>query len=189
MSLVVVTAPTVEPLTVDEVQAWCRVTESAEAETLEALISEARRHVETLLGRALAAQTLAARFDRFPCWVITLERPPVTSVTSLQYVDADGATQTLDPSMYLVDLHSEPARITPAYGEVWPCARCQMNAVTVTYVAGYASAAAVPGPIRRAIAMLAAHWYENREAVLVGASAAEMPMQVRDMLMPWKVWI
>lgn len=188
MSLIVVTAPTVEPLTVDEVQTWCKATEGAEAETLETLISEARRHVETLLGRALAAQTLAARFDRFPCWVITLERPPVTSITSLQYVDTDGATQTLDPSKYLADLHSEPARITPAYGQVWPSARCQMNAVTVTYVAGYATVAAVPGPIRRAIAMLVAHWFENREAVLVGPSAIEMPMHVRDMLMPWKVW-
>lgn len=188
MSLVVVIAPTVEPLTVEEVQSWCKATESAEAEIIESLISEARRHAEVMLGRALAPQTLAARFDTFPCWGFTLERSPVTSITSIQYVDTNGDTQMLSPSSYQADLYSEPPRVTPAYGESWPSTRCQMNAVTVTYIAGYAEAAAVPGPIRRAIAMLVAHWFENREAVLVGPSAIEMPMHVRDMLMPWKVW-
>lgn len=188
MSLITTDAPTVEPLSVGEVQSWCKATESAEAETIEMLISEARAHVEGWINRALATQTLAARWDGFPCWTITLERPPVQSITSIQYVDTDGVTQTLSPSLYLTDLHSSPARITPAYGEVWPSARCQMNAVTVTYVTGYASAAAVPGPIRRGMALLVAHWFENREAVLVGPSAIEMPMSVRDLIMPFKVY-
>ena len=39
------------------------------------------------------------------------------------------------------------------------------NGIQIDYVAGYATAALVPTPIRLAIKQLAAHFYENREAV------------------------
>lgn len=188
MSLIVTGAPAEEPISISDLQTWCKSTEEAEADTLASLISEAREHVEGWINQSLAPQTLAARWDCFPCWTLELERPPVTSVTSIQYVDTDGVTQTLSPSLYQVDIYSSPARITPAYGQVWPWTRPQMNAVIVSYVAGYASPDLVPGPIRRAIALLAAHLFENREAVIVGPGAIEMPLSVRDLLMPHKVW-
>ena len=40
-----------------------------------------------------------------------------------------------------------------------------MNAVNVTFVAGYGGASAVPSSFKQAIQLLAGHWYENREAV------------------------
>ena len=52
VSLVVVTAPTAEPLTVEEVQSWCKATESAEAEIIESLTSEARRAVDARAATA-----------------------------------------------------------------------------------------------------------------------------------------
>lgn len=76
----------------------------------------------------------------YPYNVIHLPQPPVIAVSQIQYIDTTGATITLDPSLYLVDLFSSQfreARITPAYGTVWPWTRTQMNAVTVTLSCGY----------------------------------------------------
>lgn len=76
----------------------------------------------------------------YPYNVIHLPQPPVLAVSKIEYVDTTGATQTLDPALYLVDLYSSQfreARITPAYGTVWPWTRTQMNAVTVTLSCGY----------------------------------------------------
>ncbi|MDX3975790.1 head-tail connector protein [Shinella sp.] len=36
----------------------------------------------------------------------------------------------------------------------------------------------IPPALTEAVAMLAAHWYENREATLVGISAQELPLGV-----------
>jgi uncharacterized phage protein (predicted DNA packaging) len=48
---------------------------------------------------------------------------------------------------------------------------------------------AVPGEITLATLQLAAHWYENREAVLVGIGANEIPFGVRDLIRPYREWV
>lgn len=45
-----------------------------------------------------------------------------------------------------------------------------------------------PAAIREAILQLAAHLYENREAVLVGVSASELPFGMVDLIRPYRVW-
>lgn len=39
-----------------------------------------------------------------------------------------------------------------------------------------------PEDVEQAVYMLAAHWYENREASIVGVSAMPLPMGVSDIL-------
>jgi uncharacterized phiE125 gp8 family phage protein len=63
--------------------------------------------------------------------------------------------------------------------------------VTVTYSAGYGDADAVPAAIKEAIKLLAANWYENREAAIVGASGVvpmELPLGVRDLIASYQEW-
>lgn len=110
---------------------------------LNMLISAARQHVEPYLKRKLITQTLDFYLDRFPCW--TLQLPvPIQSVTAITYFDSNGVEQTLATDQYLVDSTTEPARITPAFGLVWPVTQYRNNAVKVRFVAGYGSASAVP---------------------------------------------
>lgn len=102
-------------------------------------------------------------FPHYHGYAIHLPRPPLMSVTSIQYVDTTGETQTLDPSLYIVDASQEPGRITPAYGKMWPATRHQIAAVTVTYVAGYgADASSVPARLQQRIMNHVAYCYENR---------------------------
>lgn len=110
-------------------------------------IKTARQMAEQELRRYLVTQTLDAYFEEFPKDGFLL--PPLSSVTSITYVDTDGVTQTLAASEYQVDSASKPARIRPAYNVVWPYTRTQMNAVIVRFVAGYgATAASVPECIK-----------------------------------------
>ncbi|QLQ19214.1 MAG: phage gp6-like head-tail connector protein [Exiguobacterium profundum] len=46
----------------------------------------------------------------------------------------------------------------------------------------------VPATIRQAILMLAAHWYESREAALPGAPFA-VPFGVHDLLQSHRAWV
>jgi hypothetical protein len=46
----------------------------------------------------------------------------------------------------------------------------------------------VPPRVREAILMLAAHLYNNRESVLVGVTAQELPFGLLDMLSDYRAW-
>jgi len=74
--------------------------------------------------------------------------PPLQSVTAITYFDSNGVEQTLAADQYLVDSTTQPARITPAYGLVWPVTQWRHNAVKVRFVAGYGAASAVPACIK-----------------------------------------
>jgi len=95
-------------------------------------------------------------------YAIILPLPPLQSVQSVTYIDETGATQTLDPSAYVVDTQSEPGAIMPSYGTVWPTTRWVPNAVTVKFTAGYGAAPAVPEPIKVWIKQAVAYRYDNR---------------------------
>lgn len=47
---------------------------------------------------------------------------------------------------------------------------------------------AVPADLKQAVLMLVAHFYENREATLVGISADEVPLGVWDIINQHREW-
>ena len=64
---------------------------------------------------------------------------------------------------YTVDLSSEPARLTPKFGYIWPVTLPQIGAVQIDYTAGYANAAAVPDELKAWILLRIGSLYANRE--------------------------
>lgn len=96
---------------------------------------------------------------------ITLPLPPLKSITSLKYYDADDVEQTLGGSSSTTAYETltptdNPGFIEPVFGEVWPTTRLRADAVTVRFVAGYASRAAVPAGIKEAILLKTEHLYD-----------------------------
>lgn len=168
MRLKPVTAPAAQPVTLDEAKAHLRVTAADEDALITALIAAAVGHVDGpsgTLGRALVEQEWDLLLDDFPCDELELPLPPLRSVTSITYVDEQGATQTLAPAAYEVDASGPRGVVLPAYGQTWPRTRVQRNAVTVRFKAGYGTTgASVPAAIRAAILLLVGDLYANREA-------------------------
>lgn len=190
MALSLITAPTAEPVTLAEAKSHLRV-DSADDDTLiTALIAAARLHLDGKdgwLGRALVTQTWDLLLDDFQ-GVIRLPLAPVQSITSVTYLDTAGVLQTLAASKYRTDLVTEPARITEEFGMVWPSTYGVVNAVTIRFVAGYGAPGAVPEAIKLGLKALIAHFYEQREPVLIGGGAVEIQLHLERILMPYRVW-
>lgn len=179
------TAPTVEPVSLDEARLHRHVDAPAEDGWITRRIKTARRYVETITHRQLVTATWELILDRFPASgkAIRLPYPPAQSVTSIEYYDTDGDEQTWDSGEYRVDSDSEPGRITEAYGCSYPSTRTMTGAVTITYKAGYGDAAADVEPeLRDAIEILVAHWHEMREPVGPTAFLGKVPMSVESLL-------
>ena len=190
MGLALVTGPDIEPVTLAEAKAHLRVDIDDDDTLIQAYVSAARDQIELMTERALFTQTYRMTLDGF--WggrCLVLPHPPVQSVTSIKYDDADDVEQTLSSSAYVVDTDSEPGSVYLAENQSWPTTRGKPRAVRVTYVAGWSTVAAVPERAKQAIKMLVGHWYESRETVVVGMTANELPMAVRSLVaglrVPW----
>ncbi len=186
-------APPELPVMVSEAKEQSRIDTSAEDALVERLIGSATDHIEGPygIGVCLVEQTWELKLDYFPR-VIELPLFPVLSVDKVEYEDGDGVIQTVDASTYRVDTHSNPARISLEWNQSWPLPRRVAGAVTVTFQAGYAQdngdyTANIPDSLRHAVLLLAAHWYENREGVVVGATASELPMAVESLISKYRV--
>lgn len=183
--------PALEPILLADAKAHLRIDDTTEDSYIDGLITAARFHIESLTERQLITATYVLRLDEFPCRytdVIKLPRPNLIAVSGITYVDNDGVTQTHSSTLYQVDAASLPGRVMPAYGQVWPVTRPDLNAVAITYTAGYgATAALVPAPLRHAMKILVAHWFEHREPVVVGTIVSEIPMSVKSLLGPYRV--
>jgi len=179
-SFSVVTAPTVEPVTLAEAREHCRIDNDDENRTLTRLIQSAREQVENDTARALITQTLRMYLDEFPDGdAIELPRPPLAAITSLTYVDAAGATQTWDASNYTADAVREAGRVVLAYGKSWPTARAQANSIQVNYTAGWTTTT-IPAAAKQLVLLWVGHMYENREAVNASTINA-VPMAVESL--------
>ena len=103
MALKLITAPTVEPVTLAEAKLQCREDGNENDARITGMISGARHLAEQKTGRAMAPQTWELSADCFPA-EFTLPMPPVVAVTSVKYTDEAGAEQTIDPANYKVDV-------------------------------------------------------------------------------------
>lgn len=180
MAVQLVTAPTAEPLTLTETKAHLRADFDDDDALIAALIVAAREVAETETRRALMTQTWKLVLDAFPTnsrssltWQTDLDQfklpfPPLQSVTSIAYTDLNATPGTVSSSVYQVDTASEPGRIALNSGQTWPqVSLATIAGVTVTFVAGYPSAALVPQSIKQGMLLVIGAYYENREDLVV----------------------
>jgi uncharacterized phiE125 gp8 family phage protein len=160
-------ATTAEPVTWSDFATHSRIDSTGERTLIESYLTAARILAEDVSHRALMQRTVTLTLDKFPAGrrILELPRPPLTSVTSISYVDTGGATTAMASTNYVVDTASRPGRLQPTYNTVWPTARDQLGAVTITYVAGATTSTNVAETDKQAIRMLVGHWFQNREAV------------------------
>ena len=187
------TAPATEPVTLADAKQHMRVDGAADDVLIEDLIAAARRYLDGRhgrLGRALITQTWTLTLATWPR-VIELDFPPVQAVGSIEYVDPAGTTQTLDPAKYRVrGLNAtEPATVRRAPDAEWPDVADDPEAITVTFTAGYGdNPADVPEPIRHALKLLIADWYDKREASMAVNGLSEIPTGVEDIVTQYRNW-
>jgi len=189
-----------EALSLADVKNHLRITTTDDDDALRSFIAGIRHRTEWHLLKTLVTSTWVLRLDSFyPKGEIALTvdqyngylsatlddeiclpMGPVQSITSVEYVDTDGATQTLSSSLYQFDSRG---RLKPAYGTVWPATRAQYDAVTVTYKAGVTHAGNVAEDIKLAMLMWIGACDINRENIAF-TQVSEIPAGAKSILAP-----
>lgn len=171
MGLQLVTPPAFTPLTLSDAKLHARIAYTDEDTLVTSLLAVVQEYYEKIADQKLCTQTwdqfwhtyvpdtahLVKRQDLAPTGydLVRLDNPPLQSVVYVKYIDQNGITQTLDPSMYQVDSTRQRGEIMPTMGNIWPMLQPDtMNAFNVRFICGY-TANSAPAT--------AVHWM--REAV------------------------
>jgi uncharacterized phiE125 gp8 family phage protein len=161
-------APASSPVTLDEFKLHARIDIEDDDALATSMIAAATNQCEKEAELSLITQTWQALFTTW-CPQMLLWRPPVASITSVEYLDGYEVWQTVDDGEYYEHLASEPAFLQFKNTFSFPSLSNSILPIRVTYQAGYGNAAAVPENAKRAICLLASHYYEQRQLVAIAS--------------------
>lgn len=187
MTVLMIAPPALEPVGLDEVKAHLRLTGDDDDDLVAALVTAARIHVETAVRRVLIDQTWRIfRDDWPPSGLAELSVGPVRSVSAITVYDADGEPHALAATAWILDAASSPARLRLL--GTGPSPGRPINGIEIDVVAGYgASGLAVPQPLKLAIVMLVARWFENRDGAAYGVVPAAIASEFEALVAPFRV--
>lgn len=197
MNLELVTAPTIEPISMDDLVIFLRIDEEdyIENQLLESILSSSRGLAETITRRALLTQTWDYYLNCFPpVDAFKLPFGNLQTVTHVKYTDSDGTQTTMTANTdYLVETNSDSCgRIVLPYDTDWPdFVEYPSKPIVIRFVAGWTDRVSVPEEIKTAIRLIAADLYENREAqnfVAVPGVDYIQNKTVMKMLMNHRLW-
>lgn len=155
-TLTVETEPESEPVTVAEAKRHLRIMSSDFDAEIEGVVTAAREWCENHISRTLREDVTRLQcYSQWPRSPFELPWPPLRSVTSIEYYDADDANQTLDESNYRVLLSTENVACVEWDADATlPDHATRKDAVRVTYVTGYEEAK-IPIKAKQAILLYA----------------------------------
>jgi len=174
-------------LTTAEAKKHLKVDTTADDDYIDNLISAATESAQIFTNRYFINSTIIQYGDTWSD-IATLFKSPVSSVDEITYYDSDNSLETLATSVYLTDVNHQPARIGLKPNQSFPSLADRISAVIVEYTVGYGSSAAnVPEGIKEAVLLTVGNLYENRQEVVVGRIATELPKSAQYLLDQFKV--
>lgn len=184
MALVRTSAPAVPPVTLADAKAHLRVDGEDEDTLISSLIGTATAHIERGYDLALITQGVTIIRDLWPqSWFVELPLTPVQSVSSITVFESDGGGFEFDAGHWFADTVSHPPRLVLHGTAPWPRPGRRAGGIEIAVTAGFGDAPAdVPEPVRHALLLLVAHWFEQREPVSMDATPNEIPDSVSTLL-------
>lgn len=152
----VTVAPTSEPVTLEEVKAQCLIDSIDDDALLRRLIKAARAHVERYCNARWAEQEVVCQCSSFADFS-RLPEGPLKTVTSIEYIDAAGATQTLDEAVYKPHKDGLEPSIGLKPGQTWPATQPGSRIMLTAIFGGD-----VPEEVRHAMLVFVDSAYEAR---------------------------
>lgn len=186
-----VTPPATTPVSLAEAKRHCRAFDGTdEDDDFTAAIAAATEYLDGytgILGRCMIEQEWAVDAPRwYDC--VALPFPNVSAVV-VTYMDANDEEQTVSDSLYELVERARGTEIRFKTEFTAPAlADDTAEPITYTMTVGYgATAANVPGPLKQAIKILVAHFYDiGREAVSLEGTPQEVPFTVAALIAPYR---
>jgi len=197
MKTVLITAPTIYPITIDELRLYLRIDDATgyEDDLLDNIISAATRNAEDITRRALLTQTWDYYLDSFPS-TDAFKLPfgnlqtTVGDVSYIKYTNSAGTQTTMTLTTdYLVETNGEQCgRIVLPYGASWPSfTPYPSHPIVVRFICGWTTAALVPFNIKAAILLICADMYSVRAQKIMALNMAENKTTM-NLLMSSRLW-
>lgn len=185
MTLIALTPPAIEPVSLSEAKDFLRILTDDEDELLGTLITAARLMIEAASGRLLIEQGWRIVLDAWPQGgEIRLPLSPVRGLTAARVYPASGPAEVVASSSLALIAGSDPLQIA-IVGPVPPPGRARA-AIEIDLVAGFgATRDTVPAPLRHAVLRLACRWFEHRGDV-VSRDAARLPAEIAALVAPFR---
>ena len=202
--LSLLSAPGVEPVS----EADARIGSDEELSLLHGHLRSARHMVENWTGRSLISQGWRWMLDGWPGAVsqdwwdgvragpisagkaryIELPKAPLISVTAVTlFNDADQGL-SWPAANYFVDSASAPGRLVLRNAASAPSPQRAASGLQIDFTCGYGAAPGdAPPPLRQAVLMLAAHYFENREVLRQPGGGEALPFGLAAMLAPYRI--
>ncbi|MEA2884114.1 MAG: hypothetical protein QOH32_3370 [Bradyrhizobium sp.] len=186
MPAILLIPPSAEPWSVTEAKAFLRVEHDDDDAVIAALIAAARGHVEALSRRALLVQRWRCVLDAWPAnGRLDPRVGPLRSVIAARVYDHGNTAHAIDAGTFVVDaaanVIASPCRMLPLPGR-------RDAGIELDVELGYGTTAGdVPEPLRHAIRLLVAHWYENRGLAAIGGNVAMLPAGVGALVAPFRM--
>ena len=180
----------VNPLfTTQEAKDFLKVDTTADDTLIDSLIKAATQSCQIFTNRYFLDTRVTQYSDN---WFefYRLYKSPVTAITHVKYYDTNDTLQTLASSNYILDNISQPARIGISVDGTLPNLADRINAVEVKYSVGYGvTSNLVPEGIKQAVLITIGNWYENRQTVITGRTATELPLSSQYLLEQYKIQV
>lgn len=195
MGYKIITDATVEPVTLIEARAHLRVDAYGsplahpDDDYITALISYARDFCEQHTRRTLAEKVVEFAYDDFPTNEIEISLFPISSITSIKYIDIDSLEQTVLDTVYALDDYTTPNWVFLKAEQEWPVTLETENNVKIRIVVGQTPVQVAPA-IKAAILLMVGSLYENRQEDLLSAariSFNSLPTGVYSLLQPYRL--
>lgn len=173
------TVPAVVPqVLIDDARMHLRVSDDAEDVLIGGIVAAAVDLIGEKSGRRLALETWEMRIP-MPSGAVALPKSPVIAVTGIGYLDASETLQAANLADFDVFPDQDITTLAPKTGKSWPSAASRKDAIRITFTAGYTD---IPDALKAAIMLTVGHLFENREAVIVGTSAQELPLGIETLV-------
>lgn len=182
-TLMLTTAPQIEPITLDEAQNYLKVvdlTDEKENAYIQSLVTVAREWCEMYQHRAYITQTWEMSLNEFPCAsddmlndyettsIIEIPKGKLQKINSISYKDIYGNEKSLvENDDYIVSNRGILGKVSPPYGAIFPTEPLfPLDPIVINFTCGYGDTAdKVPSKVKQAMYMLISHWYDNRAII------------------------
>ena len=184
--LCMIEAPIAEPVSLDEAKRWLKVETEDENEIILTLITSARLYIEQATQRLLLQQSWRVIFsdlDARGAYLIPLS--PVLRLLALTLRYSDDSEAALSVANVRLTKHGDDTSLLiPQSYRIMLIndARFELD-VSLGYGP---NAQDVPAPLRTALLMLVAFWYENRGDYSTYVNLTQIPSAIAALLTPFK---